>query len=131
MSETFENTIMVVEDEDLLLQAISKKLSLNKIKAITCTTGAQALDYLKNMETLPDAVWLDYHLPDMEGLAIMEALKANPKWENLPVFVISNSASDQKVHHMLALGAKKYIVKAEHRLDEIIKEIIEFIKLEK
>lgn len=120
-------TIMVVEDEVLLLQAITKKLKLSNIDVLSCSSGQQAIDYLESLDELPDAIWLDYYLKDMNGLAFMQAVKANAKWAEIPVIVVSNSASPEKVHNMLGLGAKKYILKAEYRLDEIIAMIQEFI----
>lgn len=120
-------TIMVVEDETLLLQAITKKLKLTGIEVLSCASGQQAIDYLNSLDELPDAVWLDYYLKDMNGLAFMQALKQNPAWSDIPVIVVSNSASPEKVSNMLALGAKKYILKAEYRLDEIIGMIRGFI----
>lgn len=121
-------TIMVVEDETLLLQAITKKLKLSGLDVISCASGQQAVDYLNSLDELPDAVWLDYYLKDMNGLAFMQTIKDNAKWHNIPVVVVSNSASPEKVHNMLALGAKKYILKAEYRLDEIITMVQELIK---
>lgn len=123
-----QTTIMVVEDETLLLQAITKKLKLSGLDVVSCASGQQALDYLGNLDELPDAVWLDYYLKDMNGLAFMQTVKENPKWQNIPVVVVSNSASPEKVHNMLALGAKKYILKAEYRLDEIITMMQQLIK---
>jgi len=120
-------TIMVVEDETLLLQAITKKLKLSGMDVLSCSSGQQAVDYLSSLDTLPDAVWLDYYLKDMNGLAFMQQLKATPAWQNIPVIVVSNSASPDKVSNMLALGARKYILKAEYRLDEIIGMIRSFI----
>jgi CheY-like chemotaxis protein len=120
-------SIMVVEDEVLLLQAITKKLKLSNLDVVSCASGQQAVDYLENLDELPDAIWLDYYLKDMNGLAFMQRLKDNPKWSQIPVVVCSNSASPEKVHNMLGLGAKKYILKAEYRLDEIIEIIKSFI----
>lgn len=119
---------MVVEDENLLLQAITKKIKLSNMDVLSCASGQQAIDYLNSIEELPDAVWLDYYLKDMNGLAFMQKLKENPKWANIPVLVVSNSASPDKVSTMLGLGAKKYILKAEFRLDEIIDLIRKFIE---
>jgi CheY-like chemotaxis protein len=121
-------TIMVVEDETLLLQAITKKLKLSGLDVVSCATGQQALDYLESMDQLPAGVWLDYYLKDMNGLAFMQQLKETPKWSNIPVLVCSNSASPDKVHNMLALGAKKYILKAEYRLDEIVELLLTLLK---
>jgi CheY-like chemotaxis protein len=120
-------TIMVVEDEALLLQAITKKLKMSGLEVVSCASGQQAIDYLESLDHLPDAVWLDYYLKDMNGLAFMQQLKETPKWSNIPVVVVSNSASPDKVHNMLGLGARKYILKAEYRLDEIVDLIRGFI----
>jgi len=120
-------TIMVVEDETLLLQAITKKLKLSGMDVLSCASGQQAVDYLNSLDELPDAIWLDYYLKDMNGLAFMQQLKQNEKWANIPVIVVSNSASPDKVNNMLALGAKKYLLKADYRLDEIIGMIRDFI----
>ncbi len=123
-----EPTIMVVEDETLLLEAISKKLKKSGFDVVSCSGGKQAIDYLENISKIPDAIWLDYYLRDMNGLAFMQEIKSNPKWENIPVIVVSNSAGPDKVMNILSLGAKKYILKAEYRLDEIISIMSEFIE---
>ena len=124
-------SIMVVEDEALLLQAITKKLEVNGFGVVSCKSGEQAMDYLKNMEQKPDAIWLDYYLKDMDGIVFMTALKALPTCADIPVMVVSNSASDEKVHNMLALGAKKYMLKAQYRLDDLIIALREIILIAK
>jgi len=123
-------SVMVIEDETLLLQAISKKLELSDLNPISCSGAEQALDYLASLPELPSAIWLDYHLKEMDGLSFMQKLKANPTWATIPVVVVSNSASQDKVHNMLALGAKKYLLKAEYRLDDIIDTIKGFLSEE-
>jgi DNA-binding response OmpR family regulator len=118
---------MVVEDENLLLQAITKKLKNSNIDVVSCASGEQAFDYLKEMETPPDAIWLDYYLENMNGLDFMQRVKENEKWSNIPVVVVSNSTNQKKVHSMLTLGVKKYLLKANYRLDEIVEVMKEII----
>lgn len=127
MADVPQAHVMVVEDEVLLLEAISKKLQMNGINVISCTNGKQALDYLRNMPTLPNAIWLDYYLRDMDGLEFMEELKKNEAWAKIPVIVVSNSASTDKVHRMLALGASDYLLKSDYRLEQIISILRDFI----
>jgi DNA-binding response OmpR family regulator len=132
MNKTYKRVILVIEDELLLAQAIAKKLEKSGYASVTATTGEQALDYLENLTRLPDAIWLDYYLGGgKNGLELMGDLKNNSRWSKIPVVVVSNSASEDKVHGMLALGAKKYLLKAEHRLDEIIKSFDDFITNDK
>ena len=123
-----QHSIMIIEDEHLLLQAICKKLEKHGFNCVSCTNANQAIDYLESLPTLPDAIWLDYYLKEgMNGLEFMSAIKNNPKWAHIPVLVVSNSASPDKVHAMLGLGAKEYFLKAEKRLDDIIMEIKKYI----
>src|SRR4051812_13876288 len=109
-------TVLVVEDELLLLQAITAKLKLSKYRVVECSSGQQAIEYLESHDDIPDAIWLDYYLKDMNGLEFMQIVRRQPEWAIVPVTVVSNSASPEKVHTMLKLGAKQYILKAEHRL---------------
>lgn len=116
-------TVLVVEDEWLLLKAISKKLELNGITALPYDNGNEAIRYLHSLSdssNLPDVIWLDYQLKDMDGLEFIDKLKKINKCAQIPVIVVSNSASEAKVHTMLALGVKEYVLKAKYRLDEII-----------
>ncbi len=129
--EESKKLVMVIEDETLLLQAISKKLHLNNYEVISCTIGKQAVDYLNNLIKLPDVIWLDYYLTDMNGLDFMKIIKENPKWKNIPIMIVSNSASEEKIHSLLALGANKYILKAEERLDDIIRDMEELMSEKK
>ena len=116
-------TILVIEDEVLLLEAISKKLKINNCDVVSCSSGEQALDYLKNLSRKPNAIWLDYYLGDSNGIELMQKIHENKTWSSIPVLVVSNSASPEKVHKMLDLGVKKYLIKAEHRLDDLVNEI--------
>ena len=116
--------VMVVEDEPLLLEAIGDKLEEEGVGSILCPSGKEAIDRLNSGE-LPDAIWLDYYLKDMDGLSFVNAVKLNPKWESIPIVVVSNSASSQKVNTMLALGVNKYLLKAQYRLEDIINIIHE------
>lgn len=111
---------MVVEDEKLLLDAIGIKLDKENIRNVLCSSGEEAISYLKTAQVLPKAIWLDYYLKDMNGLTFIGKLKEDPRCKDIPIIVVSNSASSEKVHSMLALGAKKYLLKSEYRLEDIV-----------
>ena len=123
--------VMVVEDELLLLEAVSKKLKLAGFAVQGFTSGQQALEALKTMPKLPDAIWLDYYLKDMTGLNFMETVHQSPAWSYIPVLVASNSATPDKVHAMVKLGVKRYVLKADHRLEEIVELLADCIAADK
>jgi CheY-like chemotaxis protein len=120
-------TILVVEDEKLLLEAITKKLQMNGYEVVECATAREALNYLEHDNPLPVAIWLDYYLPDMNGFEFVQKFKQNSAWEKVPVLVVSNSASEEKVEAMMALGVKKYLLKTDYRLDDLVKMLPEII----
>ena len=120
--------LLIIEDEPLLLEAISKKLEKEKIQTLLADSAKKGFEFLVSEKKLPDAIWLDYYLKDLTGLDFVIELKKNNKWANIPIIVVSNSASTEKVSSMLALGVDKYLLKANFRLEDIIEEISNLIK---
>lgn len=126
--------ILVVEDEKSLSEAITTKLNMMGINSVAFESGAAAFDYLQKLAfqaKLPDLIWLDFYVKEINGMEFMQRLKQNPHLANIPVLVVSNSANPHTVDTMMQLGAKKYILKAEKRLDEIIDIIHEIIDQDK
>ena len=128
MTQNQGTLIMVIEDETSLLLAIQKRLEKSGFSTITASDAEQAMDYLNNKNKPPDLIWLDYYLPGKSGLQFLTEIKKDPMFCNIPVFVVSNTAGPNKVDAMVELGANKYFVKAEKRLEEIIDEIRKIIK---
>ena len=126
---TDEKTILVVEDERPLAEAIKAKLIKSGFAVVTSRTVQQTLDYLEDIGAV-DAIWLDHYLLGKEnGLDFVTKLKAHDgRWKNIPIFVVSNTASPDKVQSYIRLGINKYYTKADHRLDEIILEIRSFLE---
>ncbi len=115
--------VFIVEDEKLLIQAIQRKLAKAGIESDYSELGFEAIEKLLKMKVLPDVIWLDYYLPDINGIEFIKLVKENDKLKNLNIVVVSNSANDENVDVIMALGAKKYIIKAEHTMEDIIDTI--------
>ena len=138
-------TILVIEDERPLLEAINAKLVKNGFNVIAARSVEQAFDaklgkkgstvmtiqsieealkYIQSLERV-DAVWLDHHLLGEEnGLDFVKKFKANGgRWNKIPVFVVSNAASPKTVQAYIRAGVSTYYVKSDHRLDKIVKDI--------
>lgn len=124
--------ILVLEDELPLMEAIKLKLEKHSFNVVTARSFDQAKQYAFDLDHI-DAIWLDHYLIGKEnGLDFIAWCKEdeNAKLKHVPIFVVSNTASSDKVSTYMSLGAKKYFVKSNHKLDEIIKEIDEGLKEE-
>ncbi|NCN25504.1 hypothetical protein COT94_02365 [Candidatus Falkowbacteria bacterium CG10_big_fil_rev_8_21_14_0_10_37_14] len=123
--------VLVVEDERPLLEAIKEKLERNNFKVFTARSVDEALARLEEAGIV-DVIWLDHYLlGKASGLDFVGKCKEkNSKYSHVPIFVVSNTASDDKVQAYLKLGVTKYYVKAEKRLDEMIVDIRETLAKE-
>lgn len=119
-------TVLVIEDDKALQAAIAEKLKINGLEVITARTKKEGIEVLEKEDC--DMIWLDHYLFGQEdGLDFLNEVRKRPEWKKIPIFVISNTASSDKVKTYLALGVDKYYTKAEYRLDEIINDIKEFL----
>lgn len=124
MAKSREYTILVVEDEVPLLNVIKKKLELSGFTVVSAREVEQALEYLKTIKDI-HAIWLDHYLlGEKDGIDFVgELKKENSSFRSIPVFVVSNTASIDKVSTYMELGVTRYYTKANYRLDEIIADI--------
>ena len=124
MPKKHNKTILVVEDEMPLLEVIKKKLQLNDYSVVTARSVNQALEYLKEMGDI-NIIWLDHYLlGEKNGLDFITELKSTrSKWKHIPVVVVSNSAGPEEIKKYKELGAERYYLKAETRLEQIVDDI--------
>lgn len=127
MTEQNKNNsiVLLVEDEIPLLKAIELKLKSNGFSVKKARTVDEAINHLESEEF--NVIWLDHYLLGKEsGLDLVEKIKKeNSPWSDIPIFLVSNTASPEKIKSYESLGINKTYVKAENRLDEIIEDIKE------
>lgn len=126
MFMAIKKTILVVEDDLALQEAIKLKLEKDGINVWTAVTGEEALSILKDKK--PNLVWLDILLPKINGLEFLEIIRKDSDLKDLPVVVVSVSGGMEKVIQARSLGILDYIVKSEGSLDIIIKRVEAFLK---
>ncbi len=114
---------MVVEDDRLIREALQTKLTLSGFAVTPCSSGKQALDVLAKSIVLPDAICLDYYLPDMKGDELMEQLSKNETWSSIPVLMLSNADEEGSIKTTLALGAKIYMLKTQYKMEDIVVQL--------
>jgi len=105
--------ILVIEDDandSFLLEREIARASLEDHVTII-PDGRQALAYLEETETPPLAIFLDLYLPGMNGVHVLDRLRRNPKYKNVPVIVMTGSADPNDLKECLRLGVTSYLSK--------------------
>lgn len=117
--------ILFIEDEAILQKALRDILDQEEYQIIEALDGEVGLNLAKNEKL--DLILLDFVLPKMHGLEILEQIKKDPNTKDIPIIILTNLESTKDVEKALELGATTYLVKANYSLEEIaikIKEII-------
>ncbi|MEK7610227.1 MAG: response regulator [Patescibacteria group bacterium] len=121
-------TVLILEDDMLLLRAIEDKLTREGFRILTSRTFEQAFTQLALPDTVVDLVWLDHYLLGKEtGLDFLAKLRSEPRWHETPVFIVSNSANPEMVRQYQALGISRYYTKSDFRLEQIADDIKKFL----
>jgi CheY-like chemotaxis protein len=98
------------EDLEMALRALRRHKLANRIQV--ARDGAEALTFLRQHgEHLPKVVLLDLKLPRVNGIEVLEAIRADPRTRVLPVVVLTSSREGPDVRRCYELGVNSYIVK--------------------
>jgi two-component system, NtrC family, response regulator AtoC len=100
-------SILIVEDEKLLLTSLYKALSREGYRVISSTTGEEALDSFR--ESSPDIVLLDVRLPGLDGMQVLKTIKTMDN--NVPIIIMTAFSGIKGAVEAMKLGAHDYIAK--------------------
>jgi DNA-binding response OmpR family regulator len=107
-------SVLLIEDsaED---QALVRK-ALEGVAVVSCVeTRERALELLYRRDF--DMVILDLYLPDADGFELLETIRSNPKWRNLPLLILSVRSEVAEKVRGFSKGADDYVVKPFHPLE--------------
>jgi two-component system response regulator len=105
------------DDEALTLRAFKKSNIGNEV--IVAHDGVEALDYLfgtgmhatRDPNHLPHLILLDLKLPKLDGLEVLERIRADERTRLLPVVILTSSKEQEDLVKSYSLGANSYIRK--------------------
>ncbi len=113
--------ILLVEDnprdEALTLRALKKSNICNEV--VVARDGVEALDYLfgdgtsagRETREMPQLILLDLKLPKVDGLQVLEKIRAAERTRRLPVVVFTSSSEEEDLINSYNLGANSYVRK--------------------
>jgi CheY-like chemotaxis protein len=105
------------DDEELTIRALRKNNLVNNVEVVR--DGVEALDFLfgegqyadRDSRETPEVVLLDLKLPKLNGLEVLERIRANAPTRLLPVVVLTSSSEEEDIIASFTLGANSYVRK--------------------
>lgn len=113
--------ILVAEDDKFLANAYRVKLERDGYEVTSVYDGEEVIKTLESYT--PDIIILDIIMPKIDGFAVLENLKKNDKWRNIPVIIASNLGQSEDIVRATKLGAQDYIVKSDLSMKKVAEKI--------
>lgn len=141
--EEKEIKILLVEDleEDVLIIRIALERSRLRNRVFVASDGEEALDFLYNRGDYadekkypkPGIILLDLRLPKLDGIEVLEQIKREEEFKDIPVIVLTASERDEDIIKAYEEGAESYILKSAFfvqktgKVEELLDAIISLV----
>jgi DNA-binding response OmpR family regulator len=102
--------LLLVEDEQDMADLVTLIMKEQGYQVLHAADGSVALEKVALMPP-PSLVLLDIQLPDVDGITILETIRATPNWENVPVIMLTGVASQDAFRKVRALRVQDYVLK--------------------
>ncbi len=109
--------ILVVDDEVYVAHILEFSLGMEGYEVVTATSGDEAL--AKADEEHPDLIVLDILMPKMDGYEVCRRLKADERFADVPVILLTAKHGAEDRQKGLEVGANAYITKPFRPMDLI------------
>jgi two-component system chemotaxis response regulator CheY len=102
--------ILIIDDSSTTLSFMEKLLNELNYKNIIKANSAKGAFIIAN-STQVDVILLDWNMPEMDGLELLQILKNTKKTKNIPVLMVTSENEGEKIKNAIDNGAEGYIVK--------------------
>jgi DNA-binding response OmpR family regulator/chromosome segregation ATPase len=126
MSTSQKKKILLVDDDPFLQCLYRKTLEHEGFVLLTADDGIAAIQTLPQHS--PDLVVLDLMLPKMDGLKVLESIRTDSRYHDLPVLILSNAYLPQVAQKAMKAGATSGILKSECSPKQLVKIIHEILQ---
>jgi DNA-binding response OmpR family regulator len=103
------NNILVIDDSNTNLVLLESLFKRNGYRVLSAMSGKEALDLIKR--TVPDLIFLDLKMPEIDGFEFMKLLRDNSDWAEIPVVILSAISDKETIIRGIEMGVVDYLTK--------------------
>jgi CheY-like chemotaxis protein len=118
--------VLIVDDTEFYQKAYKTKLLSAGYITSVANNGVEALKVLTTDK--PDLILLDLMMPVMDGFKVLQTIKANPNFQNIPIIVFSAKGASEEISKALEAGANDFLVKATTTPNKVVEKIKEVLQ---
>jgi len=118
--------ILLIEDDERIAKFYSILFQAKGFRVENAHDGIEGVDMAQSLN--PALILLDVMMPRMNGLMVLQVLRANPETAKTPVVVLSNYMEPPLIQRALQLGAIEYVVKSQARPEQLVNAIPSWLR---
>ena len=99
----------MIDDEPFILMMIEDKLKRAGIEVVALKESVSALDVIRKEK--PDLILMDWMMPEISGLEVCKALKADAELKDIPIFMLSAKGQEEDIRRGMEAGVARYLTK--------------------
>jgi DNA-binding response OmpR family regulator len=108
-------TVLIVEDDPVILRLLEVNFELEGFKVMLAHDGSEGVEAARRQR--PDVLISDIMMPKMSGIELVEALKADAETSSIPIILLSAKAQTGDLKSGMDAGADDYVTKPFEPLD--------------
>ncbi|MCB1237265.1 MAG: response regulator, partial [Verrucomicrobiae bacterium] len=113
---------LIVDDDDDTRDLMARQLSRDGWRSISAENGLAALDFLRRGEQ-PSLILLDLVMPEMDGLSFLEAVRDEPRFEKIPIVVVTGKDLEEAERDRLSGQVREIIEKRQLSVPELLEDV--------
>ena len=123
-----DKTILIIEDEKDIRQALRDVLQLKKYKTLEAQNGSEGVDMA--LANHPDLILLDLIMPGINGMDALAKIREDDWGKNVPVIILTNqnANSEQIIKDMITHKPLEYLIKSDWEIHNVVKKIGEILQ---
>jgi len=118
---------LIIEDEEQLQQILSEKLAQEGFEIVKAYDGDEGVKLA--LSGHPDLILLDLLMPKVDGIVVLEKIRADAWGKNVPVLVLTNLSDVSKMESAVHLQVSGYLVKSDWKLEDVVAKIREILHI--
>ena len=114
-------TILIIEDHAEVREPLARLLQVEGYHVLAAAHGVEGLGLLDRHSA--DLILLDLMMPRMDGITLLQIVRSDPRWQDLPVIVLSGLAEGSLLNRARELNVSALMLKSKFKVDELFAQV--------
>ena len=129
MKQSNKQTILLIEDDPLLIDIYRTKFKESGFEVQVADSGEKALSLLTKISS--SLIVMDIVLPHTDGWELLAVAQKQENLKNTKIVVLSNLGQKEEIEKGISLGADRYLIKAHFTPSQVVEEVRELLQVGK